>query len=294
MDCRIFTYFAAVEKHRNFSRAAQELYMSPQGLNAAMRRLEGELGVSLFTVQRGMVELTEHGECFSRYAREVDEQLKAMRENMNTISSRTSHCIRLGCAIGVLGYLGEDKITHFNESNGRSKVVVEEELPDFLCEQNMLEGKYDFVLITNPVEHHDLIAFSLCEDYQFCWVSKDDALADRPEISVHDFDGRATMTVGEGYKGTAVFLSLCAVANVSPEIRYSSEMMRIYEFARTGSGIGLTCRNHVDCTPSTNVVGIPFKDLPWGFSICYKKDRILSESDVSFLNYMRSLRRVYR
>lgn len=45
MDTKIFTYFSAVEQQKNFSRAAQELYLSPQGLNAAMKRLEAELGL---------------------------------------------------------------------------------------------------------------------------------------------------------------------------------------------------------------------------------------------------------
>ena len=103
MDTKVFAYFAAVEKHRNFSRAAQELYLSPQGLNAAMKRLEGELGVSLFEVRRGAVELTEHGECFSRHISLVNEQLACMREELHAISARDSNSIRLGCALGVLG-----------------------------------------------------------------------------------------------------------------------------------------------------------------------------------------------
>ena len=293
MDTKVFAYFAAVEKHRNFSRAAQELYLSPQGLNAAMKRLEGELGVSLFEVRRGAVELTEHGECFSRHISLVNEQLACMREELNAISARDSNSIRLGCALGVLGYLGEGVIASFNEQHDDVRVVVEEELPDYSCERNMAEGKYDFALITNPVECLGFATDSLCEDYQFCWVNRDDELASHDELTLADLAGRTIVTVGEGYKGTSRFLELCSQFGVFPRVVYASEMMGVYESVRTGKAVGLSCRNHVERAPSSSVVGLPLKCLSWGFSICYRRDRVLSYSDHLFLAYMRECRRTY-
>lgn len=293
MDSKVFTYFEAVERHRNYSRAAGELYLSPQGLNAAMRRLESDLGVPLFDVKRGSVELTEYGQCFSRYAHTIGSCLSAMRTEINDIAARKSNSIRLGCSMGVLGYLGDDIIARFNAAHAGASVFVEE-LPDYQCERNMLEGKYDYALVINPIDHPDLIAWNLCSDYQFCWVKNDDALACRSELSMEDLDGRSIMTVGEGYKNTSALLELCATASVHPCIKYSSEMMRIYEFARSGEGIGITCRNHVERTPSNAVVGIPLRCLPWGFSICHKRGRVPLDVDTAFVSFMKTLRRTYR
>lgn len=289
MDSKVFTYFEAVERHRNYSRAAEELYLSPQGLNAAMRRLEGDLGVPLFEVERGTVELTEYGRCFSTYAHSIGTQLSTMRSELNELVARKSNRIRLGCSMGVLGYLGEDSVDHFNDEHADASVRVEEELPDYQCERNLLEGKYDFALITNPVDHPGLVAHTLCEDHQFCWINEDDPLAKCEELHVDDLDGRLIMTVGDGYKGTSALVQLCVEADVHPLIKHSSEMMRIYEFARSGEGIGLTCRNHIERTSSTSVVGVPLPCLRWGFSICHKRDRVLSDTDIAFVSFLKTL-----
>lgn len=290
MDTKIFTYFSAVEQQKNFSRAAQELYLSPQGLNAAMKRLEAELGAPLFEVQRGVVELTACGEFFSKHANVLNEQLITMREEINALAASQTQGIRLGCAMGVLGYLGEGVIEQFTDLHAGLNIEVEE-LPDFSCERNMVEGKYDFALITNPVNHESLTVIPLCEDFQFCWVNRDDPLSSQAELAISDLDGRTVMTVGEGYKGTSLFTSLCEAAGVSPDIRRSSEMMRIYEFVRTGGGIGLTCRNHVDHTPSSAVIGVPLKSLTWGYSLCYAKNRALSGMDKEFIAHLRACTR---
>lgn len=290
MDSKVFVYFEAVERHRNYSRAAGELYLSPQGLNAAMRRLEGELGVPLFDAGRGTVELTEYGRCFSAHAHSISAQMSTMRSELNELAARKSNRIRLGCSMGVLGYLGEDVIDRFNDGHADASVHIEEELPDYPCERNLLEGKYDFALITNPIDHPDLVAHTLCEDHQFCWINENDPLAGRDELRVEDLDGRLVMTVGDGYKGTSALARLCAEADAHPLVKHSGEMMRIYEFARSGEGIGLTCRNHIERTSSTSVVGVPLPRLHWGFSICHKRDRVLSDIDVAFVSFLKALR----
>ena len=74
---------------------------------------------------------------------------------------------------------------------------------------------------------------------------------------------------------------------------YSGEMMRIYEFARTNRGLGITCRNHGESVGSSTVACLPFRGLKWGYSLCYRKDRLLSEAEASFVDFMLARRRVF-
>ena len=47
MDLRQLEYFAAVARHRHFTRAAEELYVTQPALSQQVRRLERELGLEL-------------------------------------------------------------------------------------------------------------------------------------------------------------------------------------------------------------------------------------------------------
>jgi DNA-binding transcriptional LysR family regulator len=61
VELRQLQYFAAVARHRNFTRAADELYVTQSALSQQVRRLEAELGLELLRRTPAGVELTAAG-----------------------------------------------------------------------------------------------------------------------------------------------------------------------------------------------------------------------------------------
>ena len=62
VDLRQLEYFAAVARHRHFTRAAEELYVTQPALSQQVRRLERELGLELLTRTSAGVEVTPAGQ----------------------------------------------------------------------------------------------------------------------------------------------------------------------------------------------------------------------------------------
>ncbi|PWI06222.1 LysR family transcriptional regulator [Streptomyces sp. NWU339] len=77
MELRHLRYFAAVADTRHFGKAAERLHMAQPPLSQAIRRLETELGVDLFTRTTRQVALTAAGEVFRT---DVERILKAVDE----------------------------------------------------------------------------------------------------------------------------------------------------------------------------------------------------------------------
>ncbi len=53
MDIRHFRYFLAVARHRNFTRAAEQLGIAPPTLTRQIQDMEAELGARLFCARLG-------------------------------------------------------------------------------------------------------------------------------------------------------------------------------------------------------------------------------------------------
>lgn len=66
MDTKQLAYFVAAAKYRNFSRAAEEFYLSQPAISHQIKKLEQELDTELFVRNTKKVALTESGALFWR------------------------------------------------------------------------------------------------------------------------------------------------------------------------------------------------------------------------------------
>jgi DNA-binding transcriptional LysR family regulator len=83
MELRQLQYFAAVARHRHFTRAAEELYVTQPALSQQVRRLEAELGLALLRRTSGGVELTPAGEDLLVHAEAVLAEVERARTQMD-------------------------------------------------------------------------------------------------------------------------------------------------------------------------------------------------------------------
>ncbi|NDZ78344.1 LysR family transcriptional regulator [Streptomyces sp. SID10853] len=96
MELKHFRYFVAVAETRHFGKAAERLHMAQPPLSQAIRRLEAELGVELFTRTTRQVTLTGAGEVFRT---DVQRILKAVDDavaRVGRFTSGTEGVLRIG------------------------------------------------------------------------------------------------------------------------------------------------------------------------------------------------------
>ena len=104
MDLRQMEYLVALADEEQFTRAAAVAGVSQSGLSAAIRALEAELGVSLFSRTTRRVEPTDAGLALLPHARAMLEQAGAGRDAVHRATRALSGTLRVGAeqCLGVV------------------------------------------------------------------------------------------------------------------------------------------------------------------------------------------------
>jgi LysR family transcriptional regulator, flagellar master operon regulator len=100
MDIELLRTFIEVTRTRHFSRAANNLFLTPAAVSARIRQLEQTLGVSLLYRMRGNIQMTAEGERLLPHAQQL---VKAWNEAREDVTLKTEQNQRL--AIGSTGML---------------------------------------------------------------------------------------------------------------------------------------------------------------------------------------------
>jgi len=99
MDERDFELLSALEKTRNITRAANLLYVSQSALSKRISAIEQELDIMLMLRSRQGVHFTPEGELVVARTKEAANQLKLLRETLDT--RRNYVCGTLNAGISV-------------------------------------------------------------------------------------------------------------------------------------------------------------------------------------------------
>lgn len=283
MDVKAFQYFEAVCRHRSIPRAATELGISAQGLAGSMTRLSQDLGAPLLSTRDGVVEPTVYGRAVLSRAMEINASQLAMRREVTALVAHEQRVIRVGAITGALGYLGESVIEDFNNRAGGAHALVVCESTDGEVCCRLMEGDVDIAILASKPDGAVRSSELVRDDY-FIWANEKSRLSRLERISMADLEGETLALFDLEPKLSDPFVLAATKAGV--RLAFVGELIRVFELAHEGRALGLTCRNHVDATRGTGVVGVPFDFPNLTYYLCHRLDRDFSPDDEAFLRFM--------
>ncbi|HZS43710.1 MAG TPA: LysR family transcriptional regulator [Blastocatellia bacterium] len=177
--------FAAIASERSFSRAAERLFRTQPAISIALRKLEEEIGVSLFDRSKKQPELTAAGAEFLSYAQRLLSLRQETQDSMTALTSLHAGKVSIAANESTSLYLLPQMILNYRKRYPNIKIEVSrsssERLPRDLSERNLDCGILSY-RPTNP----ELALFPILHDELTLIMSPKHPLAKARTVRIND------------------------------------------------------------------------------------------------------------
>jgi len=195
MELRHLRYFVAIAEERSFSRAAERLWVAQPGLSSQIRRLEAELGITLFTRHARGVDLTDAGALFLERARAAlaaaDDALAVGRD----LEAGVVGSVRLGLAAEAPAIATPGLLTAFGREHPNVEVTVVSSYAGALL-RDLQDGRLDAVIAPSASAPADLRSLRIASEPWVALVAPGHRLGTPGSISAEALRGEPVVVTG--------------------------------------------------------------------------------------------------
>jgi LysR family hydrogen peroxide-inducible transcriptional activator len=198
MNLRDLKYIIAVADTRHFGKAAQRCFVSQPTLSGQIRKLEDELGVTIFERTNRSVTVTAVGEEILRHARQMMEQADAIRSLSSAQRDPLSGPLRIGAIPTISPYLMPLILAPLKQQHPELRLVLSEETTDRLL-QRLHNHEIDAALLATAVDERDLEVTALFDEPFWLAHPRDHPFYLKDEITRKDLENTELLLLAEGH-----------------------------------------------------------------------------------------------
>jgi LysR family hydrogen peroxide-inducible transcriptional activator len=217
-------YIVAVAREKHFGHAAEACFVAQPTLSVAIKKLEDELGVSIFERGGSEISMTPLGVQIVAQAERVLEQTAAIREIAKQNKDPLTGQLRLGVIYTVAPYLLPQLVRSMIERVPQMPLVLQENFTAKLVEM-LRQGELDAAIMAQPFPQQGLLVQPLYDEAFVVAMPASHPWSNRKRINAADLKNETMLLLGNGHCFRDQVLEVCP------------EMAR---FSTTGDGIART------------------------------------------------------
>lgn len=258
MNLRDLQYLEAVCRLRHFGHAAAECHVSQPTLSMQIKKLEGELGVTL--LERGHkknVLPTPAGARIVEIARRMIDDGQSLRRLARAAQDPLAGEYTIGAFPTLAPFLFPRLIPGLRKSLPKLRLFLDEEKTLTLVEK-LKDGRLDAAFLAVPVNDAALASATVFRENFYLACPRQHRLARAKKISSGDLEGETLLLLEQGHCLSGQALEVCALSGAvaNPHFRASSiETLR--QMAASGLGVTLIPATAIGVR-TDNLVYIPF------------------------------------
>src|SRR5215218_4512850 len=244
-------YIVAVARERHFGRAAEACFVSQPTLSVAVKKLEEELGVTLFERGPSEVTVTPGGAGIVEQAQRVLEEASRIRELAAARRDPLAGTLRLGAIYTIGPYLLPKLIPLLRKNAPSMQVLIQENFTHRLAE-SLKSGEVDVILVALPFAEPAIETRAVYDEPFMVAVPKGHPWEGRKRITSDELTRESLLLLGEGHCFRDQVLEFCHTVRT----RERSAISRTVEGGSletirqmVASGVGITV------LPATSITG---------------------------------------
>ena len=201
-------YIVAVARERHFGRAAETCFVSQPTLSVAVKKLEEELGVTLFERGPGEVSVTPAGEKIVEQAQRVLEEASRIREIAAAGKDPLAGPLRLGAIYTIGPYLLPKLIPILRRTAPAMQLLIQENFTHRLAEE-LKSGEVDVILVALPFEASGVVTRAVYDEPFLVAVPKGHPWENRKRVTSDELASESLLLLGEGHCFRDQVLEIC-------------------------------------------------------------------------------------
>ncbi len=241
MELRHLRYFTAVAEELHFGRAAARLHIAQSPLSQQIRRLERELGVSLFERSRRSVRLTDAGRLLQEHAAPLLAQADRLEATMRDAAAGRTGALTVGF-VGSATYTTLPAVVRAHRLAYPEVEVRLVEMTTGPQVDALIAGQIDVGFVRPPVRSDAIAVTPLVEERLLVALPDSHPLVKRRAVDVQALATEPFVSfprqIGSGLYDE--ILAVCTAAGFSPiVVQEANEMQTIVSLVSAGIGVAL-------------------------------------------------------
>ena len=201
-------YIVAVARARHFGHAAEACFVAHPTLSVAIKKLEDELGVTLFERGGSEVSVTPLGAQIVAQAERVLEQTAAIKELAKQNKDPLAGPLRLGVIYTVGPYLLPPLVKNLIEHVPQMPLVLQENFTVKLLDL-LRQGELDAAIMALPLPEHGMAVQPLYDEPFVVALPSGHAWENRQKIDADDLKQETMLLLGSGHCFRDHVLGVC-------------------------------------------------------------------------------------
>ncbi len=289
MELRQLEYFEAVSRHSSFTKAANELCVAQPSITVAIRKLEEELGVTLFERNKNKIYLSMEGEVFLQRVNKILVEIQSTIKEMNDLRPD----IKKTLSIGVPPFLGSWMLPLIFSGYGEKYKDIKLAIQD--------AGTHEIIekLMNDEIDLGLIVLYKSLPMFETLPVSEGELLVLLPENHYLKEYSRVPFELLKNEKfmfrtGTFIYSTVmeeCEKYKFKPDIIYSpSQLATLINLVANGIGISFILDDSVAIIKDNPaIITRPLlKPINYKAGIVWKKDKYLSKAARNFIDFLKN------
>jgi DNA-binding transcriptional LysR family regulator len=287
MELRQLRSVEAVARHRHFTRAAEELHIAQSALSHHIRKLEQELGISLFDRTSRRVAPTEAGLAVAARARRVLAEVEGARAEVDELRGVLRGHIWIGALLPTSGLDIPGLLARFSRSHPGVDVSLREGIAaDMLRHLATDELDAAFCLLAGEIS--DAFAFERLADEEVVAAFAPDHAPTATNVGVDELAGRAIVAPRRGSAITSVLERLFADAGTPLRLALESgDPFLLRALAARGFATAILPRSFSSLEGSTLELRSLDPEVRLPVALVWRRERNLPPAARAFIEFVR-------